>query len=369
MKSFIVKELVNQNIETELEKIGFDIAYRAKASDKYRYKTLKIFDLTLPQANILKQTALSLGADCGVHKEVLVNNIEKTDVILGGSYSQLKKISDKLKHQPFSMPLLAENILANLMPDDRKTKLVGILNLTPDSFSNDGVLDKKKAVQQLYNLIEDGADIIDIGAESTKPNSKSISAQEQIERLSLIAKEFKNITIPISIDTRSSEVARFALDNGAKIINDVSGAEFDEKILDVVSEYKAGIILQHSTGEANNIIDYTDVVENVYLSLLNKLEKAKSKNIENVILDIGIGFGKNKNHNLELLDRIQEFYSLKTPLMVGHSRKSFLGVTDSNNNLKDALTLALSYSLILKNVDYLRVHNVKLHKQLLDLAI
>ena len=103
MNDFVIKTLTTDDIELELEKIGFDIAYRAKASDKFKYKTFKVFDLTLPQANILKQTALSFGADCGVHREVLTNKIDKTDVILGGSFSQLKKISDKLKLQPFSL--------------------------------------------------------------------------------------------------------------------------------------------------------------------------------------------------------------------------------------------------------------------------
>ena len=120
MKDFVVKTLVANNIESELKKVGFDIAYRAKASDKFRYKTLKIFDLTLPQANILKQTALSFGADCGVHREVLTNKIEKTDVILGGSFSQLKKISDKLKSQPFSLKILAEKIEVRLIQQKRE---------------------------------------------------------------------------------------------------------------------------------------------------------------------------------------------------------------------------------------------------------
>ena len=128
MGDFILKELVTSNIESELEKIGFDIAYRAKASDKFLYKTIKIFDLTLPQANILKQTALSLGADCGVHREVLTSKIDKTDVILGGSYSQLKKICEKLKQQPFSLRILAKNIESQLQKTERNTKLVGILN-------------------------------------------------------------------------------------------------------------------------------------------------------------------------------------------------------------------------------------------------
>lgn len=367
MGNFVLKELVTSDIESELEKIGFDIAYRAKASDKFRYKTLKIFDLTLPQANILKQTALTFGADCGVHREVLTSKIDKTDVILGGSYSQLKKICDKLKQQPFSLKILAENIESQLEKAERKTKLVGILNITPDSFSDGGkYFDSEDAIKQLNKLIEDGADVIDIGAESTKPGAKSISAEIQIERLKPI---FKNIpNIPISVDTRSSEVAKFALENGASIINDVSGMNFDSKMADIVADYNATLVIQHSTGDAGNIIQYRDVVEEVYLSLLNKLQLAQEKGVKNIILDVGIGFGKSREDNFELLNRFDEFHSLNLPLMLGISRKSFLGIKNNDNELKDSLTLALSYPLINK-VDYLRVHNVKLHKQLLSSAI
>ena len=120
MNNFNIKTLVTDNIEAELEKVGFDIAYRAKASDKFRYKTFKIFDLTLPQANILKQTALSFGADCGLHRDVLTSKIEKTDVILGGSYSQLKKICEKLEHQPFSLKFLSSYIVEIVLFDHFK---------------------------------------------------------------------------------------------------------------------------------------------------------------------------------------------------------------------------------------------------------
>lgn len=370
MQEFILKELVTQNIESELEKIGFDIAYRAKACDKYRYKTLKIFNLTLPQANILKQTALSLGADCGVHREVLTSKVENTDVILGGSYSQIKKICDKLKQQPFSLKNLAAALEQQLGNKKHKTKLVGILNITPDSFSDGGMyLDYNEAKKHLFQLIDDGADMIDVGAESTRPNSKSVSAQEQIERLKPIIKEFANLTIPVSIDTRSSEVAQFALDNGVSIINDVSGMDYDPLIADIAARYNAALIIQHSTLNSEDRPIYNDVVEEVYLNLLKKSELAKEKGVQNIILDVGIGFGKSKNENFELLNRIEEFFSLDLPLMVGVSRKSFLGIPEENNDIKDALTLAVSYPLIQKNVDYLRVHNVKLHRQLINSAI
>jgi len=367
MKEFVIKSIVSENIEAELEKIGFDIAYRAKASEKYCYKTLKIFDLTLPQANILKQTALSLGADCAVHRDVLVNKVETTDAILGGSISQLHKICEKLKQQPFSLKNLAEQIEVQLKTSKRTTKLVGILNLTPDSFSNDGIMDEKQAIEQLHKLIDDGADMIDIGAESTKPGAKAIDACMQIERLRPILKNLPDF--PISVDTRSSEVAHYALDNGVSVINDVSGMDYDSQIADVVAKYNATLVIQHSTGDAGNIIKYNDVVEDVYNSLLKKSKQAQEKGVKNIILDVGIGFGKSKNDCIELLNRIEEFYSLESPLMVGISRKSFLGVVEDNNFFKDSLTLALAYPLIQKGVDYLRVHNVKAHRQLLDLAI
>jgi dihydropteroate synthase len=369
MGDFILKELVTSNIESELEKIGFDIAYRAKASDKFKYKTFKIFNLTIPQANILKQTALSFGADCGVHRDVLTANIEKTNVVLGGSYSQLKKICERLRQQPFSMKILAENLVAQLDLQERKTKLVGILNITPDSFSDGGMyFEEYNARKQLFQLVEDGADVIDIGAESTRPGAEQIDAKIQIERLRPILKDLPEI--PISVDTRSSEVAMFALDNGVQIINDVSGMDFDLKIVDVVKNYNASLVIQHSTGDAGNIIPYNDVVEDVYLTLLKKSQLALEKGLKNLILDVGIGFGKSKENNFQILNRIEEFYSLNYPLMVGISRKSFLGISKSKeNDLKDALSLAISYPLMLKNIDYLRVHNVKIHKQLLDLAI
>jgi len=370
MNNFVIKEINTDDILKELENIGFDKTYRQKACDKYKYKNLKIFDLTLPQANILKQTALSYGADCAVHREVLTSSIEKTDVILGGSISQLKKICEKLKQQPFSLKVLAEKILEGFIVQKQKTKLVGILNLTPDSFSNDGIMDFKNAQKKIYELIEQGADMIDIGPESTRPFSKNIDSQEQIERLKLIVNEFHKINIPISIDTRSSEVAKFALDNGANFINDVSGGNFDSKMFEVISKYNAGVIIQHSLNRAEERISYNNVIDDVFKDLLEKLQKAKEKNITKIILDPGIGFGKSRSENIEILDNIEDFYSLNYPIMVGISRKSFLGLSDSENNeLKDTLTLAYSYPLIRKKIDFLRVHNVKLHRQLLDSVI
>jgi dihydropteroate synthase len=264
---------------------------------------------------------------------------------------------------------LAEQIVEELKIENNKTKLVGILNVTPDSFSDGGLyLDPDKALKKIEELITDGADVIDIGAESTKPGAQPIDSKEQIERLKPILKKLPEI--PVSVDTRSAEVANFALDCGVQIINDVSGMDFDLKMAEVIARYDASFVIQHSTGDAGYYITYNDVVEDVFKSLYKKIVYAKEKGIKNIIIDPGIGFGKTQLQCLELLNRIEEFRSLKSPIMVGVSRKSMLGLLESNdNNLKDALSLAVAYPLIQKKVDYLRVHNVKLHKQLLNLVM
>lgn len=374
MENFKLKELVTQDIEHELEKIGFDSSYIKKAADKYRYKTIKIFDLSIAQANILKQTALTFGADCAVNREILTAKKLTTDTILGGSYSQLIKIAEKLKQQPFAMKVLSKNILELLINKPRTTKIVGILNVTPDSFSDGGLYtDIKSAQKHLISMINDGADVIDIGAESTRPYSEEVPAEEQIKRLTPILKFIKseNLKTLTSVDTRSSIVAEFALDNGVNIINDVSGFDYDSLMPKIISKYQAQVIIQHSQGLPNNMQNnptYSDVVEEIYKSLQSKLHLATDAGIKNIILDVGIGFGKSQKDNFEILNRIEEFYSLNSPIMVGVSRKSLLGLSNSNDNtLKDSLTLAISYPLIQKGVDYLRVHNVKLHKMLYEL--
>lgn len=374
MENFKLKELVTQDIEHELEKIGFDFSYIKKAADKYRYKTIKIFDLSIAQANILKQTALTFGADCAVNREILTAKKLTTDTILGGSYSQLIKIAEKLKQQPFAMKVLSKNILELLINKPRTTKIVGILNVTPDSFSDGGLYtDIKSAQKHLISMINDGADVIDIGAESTRPYSEEVPAEEQIKRLTPILKFIKseNLKTLTSVDTRSSIVAEFALDNGVNIINDVSGFDYDSLMPKIISKYQAQVIIQHSQGLPNNMQNnptYSDVVEEIYKSLQSKLHLATDAGIKNIILDVGIGFGKSQKDNFEILNRIEEFYSLNSPIMVGVSRKSLLGLSNSNDNtLKDSLTLAISYPLIQKGVDYLRVHNVKLHKMLYEL--
>lgn len=375
MDYFCIKEVLQPAIKQELEEIGFDISYLSKACNKFHYKNLKIYNLSVAQANILKQTALSCGSDCAVNRDVVTGKAEKSDVILCGSISQLNKIAEKLKYQPFKLAQLSIELKRTLeLKRDNKTKIVGILNITPDSFSDGGMyMNIEDAERQLIKLIEDGADIIDIGAESTRPYSSGVEAAEQIHRLKPIL-EFitkENIKIPISIDTRSAETADFALNNGAAIINDVSGLDYDRNMTQIISKHNAAAIIQHSNGTPESMQNkpaYKNVIEEIYFSLKSKIETARNHGINNIIIDPGIGFGKTRGHNFEILNRAEEFYTLGCPIMIGLSRKSLLGIENDDNELKDALSAALSYPLMLKQVDYLRVHNVKLHKNLLNLV-
>ncbi len=386
MNDFILKN-VNSNLENELEQIGFDKSYLHKAVDKFRYKNIKIFDLTIPQATVLKQTAISVGADCAVHRETITSKIEKTDCILGGSFSQLKKISQKLRKQPFKLSKLADLIDKNLdfklkpltinatVFDFTRPYIVGVLNLTQNSFSDGGdFFEFDNAVKHLFEMIADGADIIELGAESTKPFSSPVSAELQLEKLLPILKliKEKEIKIPISVDTRSAEVAQKCVEAGADIINDVSGLEYDELMAETVARLNVPIIIQHSKGTPENMQinpTYTNLMDEIFIKLKNTTDFAIKNGIksENIIIDAGIGFGKTKEQNFEIISRVEELFALNFPVMLGISRKNLLGITDQSNEAKDIFTLALNSTIIDKKVNFIRVHNVKLHKHLLKL--
>ena len=379
MHDFILREIKDTDIEKEINTIGFDKSYSHKAKEKFEYKNIKIYSLTPAMANILKQTALSVGCDCATHREVITGKIESSNCILGGSVSQIKKIAEKLKFQPFGLKELGKKLENSCPPlaggpksmiSRRGTKLVGILNLTTNSFSDGGMYnDFEKAKEHLLELISDGADIIDIGAESTKPYSSPVSPKEQLEKLLPIIDFAKNQTT-ISIDTRSAIVAEECINAGANIINDVSGFDYDEKMVDVIAKHNIPIIIQHSQGTPEtmqNSPHYNNLIEDIFLNLKQKIDFAHSKNIKNIIIDPGIGFGKTKEDNFEIIKRIEEFQSLNCPIMLGISRKSLLDMPNADNLAKDIYTTAINALAIERNVDYIRVHNIKMHRKLIDL--
>lgn len=378
MHDFLLKELSNTDLEKELENIGFDKTYTNKARDKFQYKNFKIYNLSPAQANILKQTAISVGADCGTHREVITGKVDSSNCILGGSISELKKIADKLQYQPFDLKCLGQSIrqFCNCF-DSEKTKIMGILNVTKNSFSDGGAyFNFDDSVRHLRELTADGADIIDIGAESTKPYSQPISAEEQLNKLIPIMEYIKSgdIFVPISIDTRSAKVAQKCIELGANIINDVSGFDYDSGMVNVIANNpEVKIILQHSQGVPENMQNnphYENLMDEIYFNLRKKVDFAISKGInrENIIVDPGIGFGKTKEHNIEIIKRWKEFKTIGCPVLIGLSRKSLLELQNSDNEEKDLYSLALGSILINEGIDYLRVHNVKIHKKFQDIS-
>lgn len=377
--------------ESDLREIGFDKSYIHKGLDKHRFKTLKICGLNCAQANILKQTALTSGTDCAVHREVITGKVETSDCILSATIAQFQKISEKLKFQPLKLSVLGEQIKETLYPNlpvtiirdiaidwTKRPCIMGILNVTPDSFSDGGEYNTiEKALKHYKEMIEQGADIIDIGGESTRPYSNKISSEEEIQRVIPVIKEIRKYdkqTI-ISIDTRNSKTAKEAINSGADIINDVSAMEWDNNMLPLVKELKCPVILNHSSAAPDTMQDntqYTDVVDEIYDYFQKKLDILYENGIEKsqVIIDPGIGFGKTTQQNYEIIKRLQEFKTLNCPILVGHSRKNFLKETilsDIREDL-DAATMVVSQKLIENKVNIIRVHNVKEHRMLLNIC-
>ena len=377
MHDFLIKQISNTNIQEELIDIGYDKNYANKAQNKFCYKNFKIYDLTCTQANILKQLALSVGADCGTHKDVITGKIELSDCILGGSNSQLYQIAQKLQLQPFGLKELGKKIEEKIQIQTKnRTKIIGILNITTNSFSDGGkYYEFEDSIKHLHKLIDDGADIIDIGAESTKPGAEEVNAEEQLKKIIPILEYINknNIQIQISIDTRSAKVAQESIKHGTTIINDVSGFDYDKDMIKVISNNpNIKIIIQHSLGTPQNMQDnphYDNLMDEIYKTLANKVNYALENGIkkENIIIDPGIGFGKNRENNFEIIKRWKELETISCPILIGLSRKSMLNMENSSNEEKDMYSLALNSILIDQNIDYIRVHNVKIHKQLLNM--
>ncbi|MGA9294572.1 MAG: dihydropteroate synthase [Ignavibacteriaceae bacterium] len=252
--------------------------------------------------------------------------------------------------------------------------VMGILNVTPDSFSDGGLyINSDDAVEHGLEMINDGADFIDIGGESTRPGSDIVTWEEELERVIPVIKKILSAepgTI-ISIDTTKSKVAEEAIRNGARIVNDISGATFDEEMLTVVKKCNAAVVLMHIKGTPKSMQQnpcYENVVEEIYDFLFERIKAAQELGIENIFIDPGIGFGKRIQDNFEILRRLDDFKSLGFPIVVGASRKSFLGKTlNLDITERDAAT-AITEAIAVKNgARIIRTHNVKYGKQVCEL--
>ena len=372
---FLSKTVLKKFIKNEVETIGFDSSYLEKALDKHIFLSVKIFDLNSKQATILKQTALSSDCDCATNRGVLDNSIETSDCILSGTISQIETVAKKLLSQPFKMSELSNNLL-ELLEYEKKpiphSKIMGILNLTPDSFSDGGEFREiERAINHAIDMIEHGADVIDIGAQSTRPNADIVSVNYEIEKTVPIITALKTAypKIELSVDTMTLACAQAAIDAGVDIINDVSFLK-TEAFINLCKKNNKKLVIMHSRGNSktmDKMVDYNNIVDDIYCELYKKTNLALSQglNRSSIIIDLGFGFAKTNEQNFTLLNRIKEFHSLGFPILAGVSRKRFLQDVINTKEPKEAdiQTLLATSFLIQQGVEYIRVHDVELSMQ------
>ncbi|MFW2365240.1 MAG: dihydropteroate synthase [Desulforhopalus sp.] len=268
--------------------------------------------------------------------------------------------------------------LQRLLENNRPI-IMGILNLTPDSFSDGGsYTEKGRAVHFALQMVRDGAEIIDVGGESTRPGSTRVSPEEQLRRVVDTITSLRRTLPPhilISIDTTSSVVAKAAVSAGASVINDVRSGRDDEKIFEFAAESKLPLILMHMQGTPQTMQvapSYEDIINEITDFLLERCEKAKSYGVlkENLIIDPGIGFGKTREHNLQILANLNKFTVLDYPVLLGASRKKFMGKICGDTEAKDLIgaTCASTGIGVQAGVRIFRVHDVKENRQAADVA-
>ncbi len=364
------------------ERAGSDPAGAALMARKADLRVLRIDGLKAPAANILKQEMLSLGGDCATHREVILGRPECSSVHLIGTVRQLSRLPRKLAPQPFGLKAtgdLIKALLARLASPPKSLtlpggslsfeaapRLMGILNITPDSFSDGGrYRDPGEAVGEGLCLVEQGAELLDVGGESTRPGAAPVSAEEESRRVLPVIRELvRQAGVPVSVDTRKAEVAAEALAAGAAIVNDVS-ALGDPAMAPLLAGGDAALVLMHMRGEPETMQDdprYADPVDEIYRWLEARLAAAEEAGIarERLVVDPGIGFGKRPEDNSALIRRLAEFHSLGAPLLLGASRKSFLGLLTGEEDPERRLegSLAAAARAADAGAQILRVHDV-----------
>lgn len=359
-----IKKITNIS---ELSGSGFDVFFNMNAKSEFGF-ILEIQDVPqneyfisyLSESNILfrkNTTGLSIFFYSILHLEIFISQ-HKTNKLLCES-DFIKSISQAIINYKLSGNF--DYQFGNLKLKSKS--VMGILNLTPDSFYDGGsYINEKKAFSKIDEYLELGVDIIDIGAESTRPGSEPVREEYEIRKLLPIIEYLQNKNVIISVDTYKSNVARESLKNGVHIINDISGLKFDNNMPEIVSEYEAGLIIMHinSTPKDMQINPfYANLINEIYNDLKNQISIAEAFGIKKIFVDPGIGFGKTVKDNFVLLNKIEEFKFLGYPVLIGTSRKSFIGKV-LNQEPKERLvgTLITNIYSYLNGVSIFRVHDV-----------
>jgi len=364
-----------------LEKVGVDTAGIRLMEGKTLHLHLKVEGIDPRTANLLKQEMLSLGGDAAVDMRGLDCSLKSTDAIVMGTQKQIERLSLKLDQYPKLDSLgqdlrkTLENITRvrpslrcrnRILPLGERTLLMGVLNVTPDSFSDGGLyFDPDKAIAHGLRMVDEGADVIDVGGESTRPGSKPLALEEELRRIIPVIETLAGkVDVPISIDTYKSAVASRAIDAGARIINDISGLHFDPGLAKVAAEHDTPLVLMHIRGTPETMqkdVHYQSLLSEILESLRESIQKAEALGVDpdQIIIDPGIGFGKTLEHNLLIIKHLSEFRVLGKPILLGTSRKSFIGkMLNAEVDQRLEGTLATIAIGILNGAHIIRCHDV-----------
>ena len=378
-----VLDLDKRSLKLEMERMDVHKSGISIMLPKAQFRTIKIKNISVTKANIIKQDMLSFGGEVATAKGTINHSIKDTDVLIFGTIHQIKNLILKLKRQYFGLKELAARIDEALIYYDgvpapikiagkkfvfgKRTYIMGILNVTPDSFSDGGkFVNFRDAVSHGKKMIDDGADIIDIGGESTRPGSLPVTAEEEIKRVIPVVRELSKIKrAVISIDTMKAKVAEAAIKSGASMINDVSALRHDKKMAKVAGRHKVPVILMHMLGNPRIMQEnprYEDLISDIISCLQNSITLGIKGGVQKsrMIIDPGFGFGKTVEHNLEILRRLKELKALGCPVMIGTSRKSTIGsVLNLPPDKRIEGTAATVTAAIASGADIVRVHDVE----------
>jgi dihydropteroate synthase len=372
----IVEKLASSiDIKKYLHSINVDSGGVSILSDKAKTHIVSIKDLHVGGANILKQDALSIGADLAVPRGTVLAKTPRVDCILIATTAQLKKLSKKELAQPFGLKELAHKLKSII--DTKAVESVavmGIINANDDSFFSESRFVSRDAIVKIEQMIEEGASIIDVGAVSSAPNAPSVAVSEELERIKPICDLIKEKKLyekaRFSVDSYEPEVIEYALNAGFSIVNDITGLANDE-VAKMVAKYKATVVIMHMQGNPQtmqNKPQYENILDEVTRFFQERIAKAEKFGVEDIVLDVGIGFGKTLEHNLQLIKHLEHFRTLGKPLLVGASRKSMIDRIDKSE-VADRLggTLAIHLESVRNGASILRVHDVKEHTQAIKL--
>ena len=339
-------------------------------ADKMQIHLFYLKDIKTPAANILKQDALSIGADLAVEKDTILCSKKSVNALLIATTKQLKVLSKKELAQPFGLKEFAKEIKKYLNQQKEETKIMGILNANEDSFYKDSRFSNKDASHRMISMIEEGADIVDIGAVSSRPGSKKVDANIELDRIkpiidTIYEQKFYEKAL-FSVDSYEPLVVEYALSHGFKIVNDITALSND-KVASLAASYDATVVLMHMQGTPEDMQkkpSYKNVLLEVEEFFDKRIEKAKEFGIKDIVLDVGIGFGKTLEHNLQLIKHLSHFKKFSLPLLVGASRKSMIDAIYPCS-VEDRLSgsIALHLKSIQEGASIIRCHDVKEHKQ------